>query len=834
LVSSFQLPAIVNRITLIAGPGASLLLALLLVVVVSCPLPAQQPPPGAVTAESLLVSLEAAVESEKAEAAALVAERDRLNHLKTLVLAEISAYKIQQNTYQHLLLIPQASLADIRQAALANDQALTAIGNRLTELGEKIRDIETAIAKTQQKATLYRQQANELRSVAPARDQAAEALKILSPLIQLLNDRQKDLKAALDLVRALVPPFEAAQSACNELAAKLADRIASQQRQQLFQRQWVALSPQGIQQIVSEMTRLRDAVSAMATPAYWQAMVQALQAAGGLTVLAFWALLGAVLSLFKRIKRTGRQRELDPAMDQTPWRRLGLKMINRSLLLAGAWAVVTGFAKIQPRSPILAWTATAADILAVFVLSNWALVFCKHAVLFGKRVMDGVEGLRVRRLLMGLRLGAIFYLLLDRFFDGTGTLLSLVRLVLEAALALWCLHFFSRYRDRTVRDDTGQPPWARAASWLCHIIVLGGFLIELAGYGFLARHWYWSWALCLAVSLWGAVGFMVLQEWQNRIRADVRPDAAVNPVHWLLVQGCWLAFWVGLILAQIQAWASGTRLWVDLLDLSRTPLAIGNISISLAGLTFALLILVVTYTVSQLARQLLKEKLLDGSGLEPGFQDSLVTMSRYLLWILGAVMALNVLGVSSTSMAVVFGALSVGLGFGLQNIFNNFVSGIILLFERSIQVGDTVEINGTWAVVKKINVRATVVQTYDNASLIIPNAEFISSQVTNWTHKDMRLRRTVTIGVAYGSDVEQVRQVLQQIAASIPQILTEPAPQVLFDDFGDSALIFKLRFWTHLEGLPKTETEVRFEINRRFKDLGIEIPFPQRDVHIRS
>ncbi|MCF8051144.1 MAG: mechanosensitive ion channel [Desulfobacterales bacterium] len=220
--------------------------------------------------------------------------------------------------------------------------------------------------------------------------------------------------------------------------------------------------------------------------------------------------------------------------------------------------------------------------------------------------------------------------------------------------------------------------------------------------------------------------------------------------------------------------------------------------------------------------------------MDAGLQDSITTITVYVIWMLGILVALHAFGLNTTSLAVGFGALGIGLGFGLQNIFNNFVSGIILLFERPIQVGDDVEINGTWATVKKINVRSTVVQTYDNASLIIPNADFVSSQVTNWSFKDKRLRRSITVGVAYGSDVTLVRDTLLEIGRSLPKVLKSPAPDVLFTDFGDSALIFRLRIWTDIDNMLSLETAIRFEIDRLFKERGIEISFPQRDIHIRS
>ncbi|NQT68676.1 MAG: mechanosensitive ion channel [Desulfobacteraceae bacterium] len=220
--------------------------------------------------------------------------------------------------------------------------------------------------------------------------------------------------------------------------------------------------------------------------------------------------------------------------------------------------------------------------------------------------------------------------------------------------------------------------------------------------------------------------------------------------------------------------------------------------------------------------------------MEPGLQDSITTISIYVMWGLGVILALSVLGVSTTSLTVVFGALGVGLGFGLQAIFNNFVSGIILLFERPIQVGDAVEVQGVWGEVKKINVRATVVQTFDNASLIIPNSEFISSQVTNWSFKEPSLRRKVSVGVAYGSDIELVRKTLIEIAGQVPHVHKNPKPDVLFDDHGDSALIFTLRYWTTIKYYYITSTDIRFALDRLFRERDIEIAFPQRDIHIRS
>ncbi|MBA3009887.1 MAG: mechanosensitive ion channel [Proteobacteria bacterium] len=221
--------------------------------------------------------------------------------------------------------------------------------------------------------------------------------------------------------------------------------------------------------------------------------------------------------------------------------------------------------------------------------------------------------------------------------------------------------------------------------------------------------------------------------------------------------------------------------------------------------------------------------------MSQGAKETVITISLYLIWAVGILISLSVFGLNTTSITVAFGALSIGLGFGLQNIANNFVSGLILLFERPIQVGDIVEVGGVWGEVKKINVRATLVQTYSNSSLIIPNSEFISATVTNWSHKDPHLRKDLAVGVAYGSDTELVKKLLLQAADIVPQVYAYPKkPVVQFINFGDSSLDFRLRFWSTIDDFVEAESNLRFEIDRLFREHDVVIPFPQRDLHIVS
>ncbi|XPV76846.1 MAG: mechanosensitive ion channel domain-containing protein [Desulfovibrio sp.] len=218
-----------------------------------------------------------------------------------------------------------------------------------------------------------------------------------------------------------------------------------------------------------------------------------------------------------------------------------------------------------------------------------------------------------------------------------------------------------------------------------------------------------------------------------------------------------------------------------------------------------------------------------------GAIPSIQTLFTYGVWSLFVVVALRGMDVNLTSIAVVAGGLSVGIGFGLQNIVNNFISGLILLFGRSIQQGDVIEIGGLWCTVQKINIRTTLVETFENAVIMIPNSDLVTTQMTNWTKNSVTLRRDILVGVAYGSDTNKVRTILLNIALENPHVLKTPEPCVIFSDFGASSLDFILRIWIDdIDYAIRSLSELRFEIDQAFRREGVEIAFPQMDVHIKE
>lgn len=218
-----------------------------------------------------------------------------------------------------------------------------------------------------------------------------------------------------------------------------------------------------------------------------------------------------------------------------------------------------------------------------------------------------------------------------------------------------------------------------------------------------------------------------------------------------------------------------------------------------------------------------------------GAIPSLQSLFSYATWSIFALVGLKMIGLDLTSIAVVAGGLSVGIGFGMQNIFNNFVSGLILLFGRSIQQGDIIQLGDIWCMVRKINIRTTIVETYESALILIPNSELIATRVINWTRNNPSLRRDIVVGAAYGSDTRKVEAVLIAVAENNAHILNWPKPYVYFSEFGASSLDFILRIWIDdIENSISVQSDMRHEIDAAFRKEGIEIAFPQLDLHIKK
>jgi small-conductance mechanosensitive channel len=263
---------------------------------------------------------------------------------------------------------------------------------------------------------------------------------------------------------------------------------------------------------------------------------------------------------------------------------------------------------------------------------------------------------------------------------------------------------------------------------------------------------------------------------------------------------------------------------------------IGEQQITIGLIVTSALILYVAFVFSWGVQALLMENVLPRRNMDTGTQVSIVRLVHYALILVGFLMALSALGLELKNVTIIGGALGVGIGFGMQAIVNNFVSGLILLFERPIKVGDVIQLSdGQRGRVTNLGLRATTVQTFSRAEIVVPNGDLIANQVTNWTLGDRGMRLEIPVGVAYGSDVEMVIRLLTQVAKENPKVLGEPPPVVLFLNFGESSLDFELRVWiADFAERRFIQSDLIREIDRQFRNAEIEIPFPQRDLHVRS
>lgn len=270
--------------------------------------------------------------------------------------------------------------------------------------------------------------------------------------------------------------------------------------------------------------------------------------------------------------------------------------------------------------------------------------------------------------------------------------------------------------------------------------------------------------------------------------------------------------------------------------LSTRLFRVGETQVTVASLLLALAILIASLVLSRLARTFVADRLLGRTRLAVGARYAIGRVFGYLILVLGILVAIQPLGVNATTLAVFGGAIGIGVGFGLQDVVKNFVAGLIILIERPIQVGDSIEIGDVIGDVTEVRGRATVIRTNDDIYLIVPNSKFISDIVTNRSFKQRRVRYRIPVGVAYGTDPKVVEEALLDAASRSESVLPDPAPQVWFRDFGDSALQFELLCWTSklLHSAGSFRSELNYLVYESLKARGIEIPFPQRDVHIRD
>ncbi|RLE23746.1 MAG: hypothetical protein DRJ50_05705 [Actinobacteria bacterium] len=551
------------------------------------------------------------------------------------------------------------------------------------------------------------------------------------------------------------------------------------------------------------------------------------------------ALAGAIAlltaPLWPRWRRIATQRDENPSPAvQDRRQRVAARASSRGLLVAGAGAlfyvagVETGL--VNQAGNVLAlrlWIGSAMFVLV------WNLAL-------------GVFSPGRRQALFIAVFGAF---VLDRWLSsgfaltGAGIELTLALSVLASsvfAVSLWLLLSPKLWHGGT----------APGAVWVCEILRIGGRL--LAGLILLANALaYVRWAsfvfhrlVLLALFLMLLWLVRILAGWGlSRLPALQSPAAETHkepnePDRESL--SVWLRLALDLTLLSLSVPAFLLVVGFDWLDLRRwfellnSDIHVGAVSLSFTHILSAVVVFLLVIVGTRWATSVVDKQLLQRARMDAGERNSINTLVNYMGVGVATLIALAIVGVGLSKLAIVAGALSVGIGFGLQGIVNNFVSGLILLFERPIKLGDWVVTRSGEGYVKQIGARATEIRTFDRASIIIPNSELVTSAVQNWFYKSKLGRIRVEVGVSYGSDPEQVRDILLDCAKQHPSISSSAAASVRWVDFGDSSLDFQLlAYLRNIDDARKVRSDLRFAIFKAFKTAGVEIPFPQRDVHMR-
>jgi potassium efflux system protein len=438
--------------------------------------------------------------------------------------------------------------------------------------------------------------------------------------------------------------------------------------------------------------------------------------------------------------------------------------------------------------------------------------------------------------------GIYLFAQLSFLFVGVPLLHRLYLLIIATITLASLLWLLLRQRSRSQRS--GHPTQfaiVRTFGWLSIMALATGLIANMLGNVSLAEtltdgvldSGYLGLALYSGASVLNAILAILLSRRVLTRFSLVKQHA--GPLLQVLagvVKAASLVAWVLILLNMFRVYRPIAR-WVS--AVLTHQISIGEISITLGSVLLFLVSLWAAFWLARTIRVVLRDDLLPKMQLPRGVGNSVSTLTYYGVLVVGLMIALAAAGFRMSELAFVVGALGVGIGFGLQNVVNNFVSGLILMFERPIQPGDVIEVSGTSGKVREIGMRATTLTTFEGADVVVPNGTLLSEKLINWTLSDMNRRLDVDVGVAYGTDPKRVLALLEGVAGTTPGVSKEPPPAVIFMGFGASSLDFVLRAWTNrFQDWVAIRSELTVRVHDALKDAGIEIPFPQHDLHLKS
>jgi potassium-dependent mechanosensitive channel len=464
--------------------------------------------------------------------------------------------------------------------------------------------------------------------------------------------------------------------------------------------------------------------------------------------------------------------------------------------------------------------------------------------------LDDAGARRGARLSLGLGLLVGVHLLIDGIIAAsdtraeTGAVIYFPLFLLAAVGLLRTSGLLNEIRATIATDDAAHPlqpqtsqlgqQFLKILARALILVAILGPLLAAVGYFAAARFVVFPTILTLALIATGVVLFdLINKTLQSFLGSGHYRGADIQGGLVPVAVGALIAFGAAPLLALI--WGARPSDIADVWVLLRDGMTLGGIRISGSIILTFIVVFAAVVAITRLLQSILRSTVLPRTRLDAGGKNAVLSGVGYVGFTVAALAAISTAGLDLSNLAIVAGALSVGIGFGLQNIVSNFVSGIILLVERPIKEGDWIEVGNYSGYVRGISVRSTEIETFDRASVILPNSDLVAGTVLNWTHSGMSGRMRLPIGVAYGTDPRLVERVLLEVAESHPMVLEDPAPRVFFMGFGPSSMDFEIR--CHLRDVNfslSAKSDMNYEVVERFAREGIEIPFPQQDIRIRD
>ena len=521
-----------------------------------------------------------------------------------------------------------------------------------------------------------------------------------------------------------------------------------------------------------------------------------------------------------------------------------LVLVTAARRTARAW---TSQGEVAPATAVVFEHPVSAALLLTVLSSVWlyAPPLPRSAVAL-LEILALVPALTIMRLLVDRRLVPALYLLgvffladIIRHLGAIVPALEQQLFILEMLAAVIVVSWWawSWWRTRDASGSTRAAAGAAAMGLVFTAALIAGIsghmrLAVLLGAGMLGSG-YLAMVLYASVRVGDGLVDLVLRVPPLRYLSMVRRQRPLieRRMHVLLR---WVALggWVVLALRYFGLWSTAVNATQSALS---ATLKRGSVSVSLGDVLVFALTVGAAFGLSALIRFVLSEEVYPRRSLGRGLPDAISGVLHYALLLLGFLLALAALGADLTKITILAGALGVGIGFGLQNVVNNFVSGAIVLFERKINVGDAIQIGDVTGQVQQVGMRACTVRTGEGAEVIVPNAMLTSERVVNWTLSDRVRRIDVAMGVAYGTRPEKVLEILLSVARAHPQVLADPAPVALLRRFGESALQFEMRAWTdHFDVWGQTQSELFIAVYAALLAAGVEIPIPQHEIHLRA